>query len=293
MKRTLLLLTVFLFVATPFAFAQDLCEGNFDCDEDVDGTDAALFKTDFGRSPFFEPCPPYNEPFPCNPCPYGMIDCGTKCVDPQTDNDFCGVDSACIGGTICGVSEKCIAGVCEDVGGGGGYPAPLPKTGQIASYATGDDVDLEKGVSLHNPRFTDNGDGTIRDNLTGLIWLKDANCFGTRTWNNTLSDANGLASGSCGLTDDSSAGYWRLPNMNELANLVHKGYYDPAVSNTAGTGQWSEGDPFSNVQSLYYWSSTTFAYFTVHAWLVDMYDGYVIVNGKTSNYYVWPVRGGQ
>ena len=46
-----------------------------------------------------------------------------------------------------------------------------------------------------NPRFTDNSDGTVTDNLTGLIWLKDANCFGDRTWISALSDANGLASG--------------------------------------------------------------------------------------------------
>ena len=33
------------------------CEGNFDCDQDVDGTDAAIFKEDFGRSKFGNPCP--------------------------------------------------------------------------------------------------------------------------------------------------------------------------------------------------------------------------------------------
>jgi hypothetical protein len=33
------------------------CHGDFDCDEDVDGTDAALFKPDFGRSTFINPCP--------------------------------------------------------------------------------------------------------------------------------------------------------------------------------------------------------------------------------------------
>jgi hypothetical protein len=32
------------------------------------------------------------------------------------------------------------------------------------------------GVAWPNPRFTDNSDGTVTDNLTGLIWLKNANC---------------------------------------------------------------------------------------------------------------------
>ena len=32
------------------------CNGDFDCDGDVDGTDGAKFKEDFGRSPFSNPC---------------------------------------------------------------------------------------------------------------------------------------------------------------------------------------------------------------------------------------------
>ena len=55
------------------------------------------------------------------------------------------------------------------------------KTGQTVSYALGDDGDLQKGVMWPVPRFTDNGSGTVTDNLTGLIWLKDANCFGSQT----------------------------------------------------------------------------------------------------------------
>ena len=62
------------------------------------------------------------------------------------------------------------------------------------------------GVEWPNPRFTDNLDGTATDNLTGLIWLKDANCFGPRTWSDALSVCNGLADGSCWLTDGSDAG---------------------------------------------------------------------------------------
>ena len=194
---------------------------------------------------------------------------------------------------VCGTTERCVAGICEDVGGGGVYQAAVEKTGQTTSYATGDDGDLEKGVAWPNPRFTDNSDGTVTDTLTGLIWLKDANCFGQRTWNNALSDSNGLGSGLCGLTDGSSAGDWRLPNKNELVSLVHNEYYAPALPNTAGTGQWSAGDPFTNVSPHYYWSSSTYAVDTGYAWHVGMSSGYVYCNVKTNYYYVWPVRGGQ
>ena len=52
-----------------------------------------------------------------------------------------------------------------------GAPAPVAKTGQTTSFASGDDGDLQEGVASPSPRFTNNGDGTVTDNLTGLIWL--------------------------------------------------------------------------------------------------------------------------
>ena len=67
-----------------------------------------------------------------------------------------------------------------------GNPAEIARTGQTISYASGDDGDVQAGVAWPDPRFTDNGDGTITDNLTGLMWLKDANCFGSQTWTNAL-----------------------------------------------------------------------------------------------------------
>ena len=70
------------------------------------------------------------------------------------------------------------------------------------------------------PRYTDNGDGTIRDNNTGLIWLKDAFCYDLNGssgahWDDAVSAVASLASGNCNLTDGSVAGDWRLPLMLE------------------------------------------------------------------------------
>jgi hypothetical protein len=57
--------------------------------------------------------------------------------------------------------------------------------------------------------------GTVTDNLTGLIWLDDANCFGLLDWNNTLAKAADLSDGcpdcggtnmDCGLQDGSIPG---------------------------------------------------------------------------------------
>lgn len=173
------------------------------------------------------------------------------------------------------------------------------KTGQTDSYAAGDDGDLEKGVTWPSPRFTDNGDGTVTDNLTGLIWLKGANyndtsgTTGTATWANALAFCNALQSGQCGLSDGSSAGDWRLPNRFELESLLDLAYYSPALSNAAGTAQWTSGDAFTGVQSDYYWSSTTNALSTSYAWFVSLINGYVASGVKTFNRCVWPVRGGQ
>jgi hypothetical protein len=180
-------------------------------------------------------------------------------------------------------------------------PAPVSKTGVTISYATGDDGDLKKGVPWPQPRFTDNDDGTVTDNLTGLIWLKDANCIATNypgfddngrvMWQQALDFVAGINAGTypdCGVGSTD----WRLPNINELASLAHKEYLDPAVPNTAGTGQWSEGDPFTNVQSEVYWSSTT-GDSGMYGWFVNMFNAVAFGEYVTSSEYVWPVRGGR
>jgi len=168
----------------------------------------------------------------------------------------------------------------------------VPKTGQTFSYSDYDDGYYEIGASLPVPRFTDNGDGTVTDNLTRLLWLKNANCFELRTWSDALSDCNSLADGDCGLTDGSNAGDWRLANVKELQSLVHHGFYDPVIPNTTGTDKWTEGDSFSAVQSHLYWSATTDSGKTSDALFVNIARGGMSNADKMSSHYVWPVRGG-
>lgn len=176
-------------------------------------------------------------------------------------------------------------------------PAPVPQTGQVISYTLRDDGDLRKGVAWPNPRFTDNGDGTVKDNLTGLTWLKKANCGTTMSWSDAIAFSNSLydgwagdgSGGDCGLSDSSNAGDWRLPNVQELQSLVHYGVHDPAIPNTAGTGQWAEDDPFNDVQSFNYWTSTTYASNTDQAWDVLLTIGRVNNHDKGNMHYVWPV----
>jgi len=178
-------------------------------------------------------------------------------------------------------------------------PAPVPQTGQTESYYPGDDGDLQRGVPCPEPRFTDNEDGTVTDNCTGLVWLQNANCLATSypefdndgtagdgrvTWQHALDFVAGINNGTYG---ECGASYtdWRLPNIKELLSLVDLGFYDPAIAHTS---------PFTNVQSFYYWSSSS---------VLTLPPGYerwfvLFLNGSAHGYdeafpaLEWPVRGG-
>ena len=178
--------------------------------------------------------------------------------------------------------------------GGGGKSASVPKTGQTTSYGTRDDGALKKGVAWPTPRFTDNGNGTVTDNLTGLIWMKNTSSYDSDIWTNALGTCNSLASPTphLGLTDGSKAGDWRLPNIWELQSLVDYERIGPALP---------AGHPLKNVQSTaggpfsYYWSSTTNWAFArgLFAWVVNFHMGSGDPNEKINLGYVWCVRGGQ
>jgi hypothetical protein len=157
---------------------------------------------------------------------------------------------------------------------------------------------VEKGraysFSLSLYRYIDNGDGTVTDIRTGLIWLKNANCFGRKNWKTATQSAANLASGQCGLRDGSRRGMWRLPSKEEWEASLDKKYVDnesnysqPALSNATGTGPWKEGDAFSGVRPSYYWSSTPPANITGLAWIVYLNGGGVVTYGKASTYGVW------
>lgn len=152
--------------------------------------------------------------------------------------------------------------------------SPVPKTGQTTSYRDGDDGYYQMGLEWPDPRFTDNGDGTVTDNMTGLIWTKQADLANTSTWEEAIDFCNDLE----------YAGYndWRLPNIRELRSLVDIERRDPALP---------LGHPFIGVPPLHqphYWSSTKTSdtIFRVHFYTSGVQGGYA------SHHRVWPVRGG-
>ena len=162
------------------------------------------------------------------------------------------------------------------------------RSGQTSAKLAGDDGSAQKGIPWPNPRFTlgeGEAENCVTDNLTGLVWLR--NPIASRTWDKAIAYCEELdgTSGRGGHTD------WRMPNVRELQSLVHYGFYDPAMSNTAGTGQMTKGDPFSAPLGAGYWSSTTGANDAELAWYMRLRDGGVFLGDKSSPLFVWAVRG--
>ena len=130
--------------------------------------------------------------------------------------------------------------------------------------------------------FTDNGNGTVSDSVTGLMWQKcsagqnnDSTCSGTSQtyqWQGAFAFCNGLS--LAGHSD------WRLPNVKELHSIVDDTVSKPAINTT----------PFPNTESSSYWSSTTYASNPSSAWLVGFDAGGVGYYGKTDVGYVRCVR---
>jgi hypothetical protein len=128
-----------------------------------------------------------------------------------------------------------------------------------------------------NAELVDNGDGTVTDTETGLMWQQGEGGF--MNWETALSYCENLVFPENQGYDD-----WRLPNINELQSLVDYSKHNPAIDSYY----------FPYAVSSHYWSSTTHAYRTDHAWLVYFYYGHVYYfYYKSDSYYVRAVRSGQ
>ncbi len=118
--------------------------------------------------------------------------------------------------------------------------------------------------------FLINGDGTVADTYTGLVWQQET--AGPFNWEEALTYCETL---SLGGYDD-----WHLPNRNELQSLVDYSLYGPAIDTNV----------FSDTRTSGYWSSTTNAYDPDYAWYVYFNDGYIFVDDKSDACYVRAVR---
>lgn len=133
----------------------------------------------------------------------------------------------------------------------------LPDTSQVVSTTTtfGEDSDYTTTPSANPQSFTDNGDGTITDNVTGLMWQKaDA---GEMTWENAVNNAGTVTTG--GYSD------WRLPNPHELMSLFNYETGNPAMNATYF--------PPASPSAEYWWSRDVFGTSTTNVWCVNSGGG--------------------
>jgi hypothetical protein len=121
-------------------------------------------------------------------------------------------------------------------------------------------------------KFKDNGNGTVTDNRTGLIWQKKE--ASGMPWANSIAYCEGLSLG--GHSD------WRLPNAKELESLTDDSHYNPAINSSF----------FPTANNKRHWTSTSLASGPTDAWYVSFYDGTLWESSKATYYDVRCVRGG-
>jgi hypothetical protein len=146
----------------------------------------------------------------------------------------------------------------------------ISKVGKINS----NHVRAVRGAQKNTNLMIDNGDGTVTDTNSGLMWQQAE--AGHMSWQEALAYCEALE----------LAGYddWRLPNYNELLSIVD---YEKTEFPSIDT------DFFPDAIAFDYWSSTTYVVDTSKAWNVQFNGGSVYEDGKSGNNYVRAVRGGK
>ena len=173
----------------------------------------------------------------------------------------------------------------------------LMQTGQVIPSTepaeTTDDGALQMGLHwTASTRFVTNPDGTITDNMTGLMWMpygdlpertgySKATASGTVNWVNALDLINQINSGSLA---QFNMGYadWRLPNIIELESITSAGTECAGMLNNNG---------FIGVYPEAYASSNTFAGSSSNTYYMLMLCGKTVKTGKSQGMRVMAVRG--
>ena len=173
---------------------------------------------------------------------------------------------------------------------------------QISCTGTGQDGDLQKGVAFS---FRDNGDGTITDNNTGLMWevlTNDGSIhdMGNKyTWDDAFAVKVAMLNSGGGFAGHTD---WRVPNVKELQSILDYENLTPSVSPTfnhiAGQRAGVGCDPSvpctdcTCTASGPYWTSTTWVQTPANAWDIDFSNGDHDAPRKSDGLFVRAVRGG-
>lgn len=164
-------------------------------------------------------------------------------------------------------TDPCEPALAWGVDFGYGYEGTNYKLNRRHARAVrGDRIPPEEPATL-----TDNGDGTVTDARTGLMWAQRGPDSSLK-WEDALSYCEGLTLGR--YAD------WRLPSKTELRSILDIARCDPAA------------DPafFPDVRTAYYWSSTSSVFMPRYAWCIHFGNGIGCPSGKSVRRLVRPVR---
>lgn len=142
------------------------------------------------------------------------------------------------------------------------------------------------GASL--PRFTPNPDGTITDNLTGLMWLADADCFGKLSWEEAQEAVRRFDSDKSPFICEGYTGSyrdWLLAGTEQLRQLEPPTKTDPVA--------WLDGQGFKNVRPQGYWTAGESMANIYYAWLFNLRAGEKRSYPKTMKFHAMPYRTAQ
>jgi len=128
----------------------------------------------------------------------------------------------------------------------------IKRTGQITSYTSGDDGDLQKGISTLYTRDIDNI--IVTDEIRNKMWQDDQDPNGEGTFDDAQNYCDTLILG--GYLD------WRLPTIYDLVSIIHQENSPIHIDSK-----------FINTQLASYWSSGTVSNDINKAWFVDFYEG--------------------
>jgi len=150
----------------------------------------------------------------------------------------------------------------------------LPDTGQTGHFGTGFGEDSD--YVLNAPSYSNNGDGTISDRVTGLQWQQSDG--GERSWDAAQSYCDSLVFAG---HDD-----WRMPRLPELFSINQLNNVNPALDSS-----------FTRTTAEYWWSTTLRADDTARAWATNAGGGAgphpkseTISGGGTKRFHVRCVR---
>jgi len=124
------------------------------------------------------------------------------------------------------------------------------------------------------PKLVDNGDGTVLDQRTGLIWKQLASDT-KLTWEDALE--------YCANLNHAGNNDWRLPNIKELRSLSDDRIARPSMDKKF----------FPKASASFFWSSTSQSNRPERAWYVDFTTGLVTYADKTDKFEVFAVRDGR